>query len=68
VDTILETENMSFMKHAKERITSFAEAGFKGGLHHAKEHPACVEAQRERQEASNLALLKRIRELERKVS
>lgn len=45
---------------------SWAGHGFEGGLRHAKEHPGCVEAQKEREAASNESLDRRLRRIERK--
>lgn len=62
--TELAFERLKVKLNPNPKREGWAEHMFKAGLRHEKAHPDCVRAQKEREEASNENLLKRIRELE----
>lgn len=51
----------------KPRRESFAEHAYKGAVRHAKNHPACLMAQKLDQERSNPNLDRRLRRLEHEI-
>jgi hypothetical protein len=62
----LALERLRVKLNPNPKRESWAEHGFKGGRRHAKEHPDCVEAQKEQEAASNENLDRRLRRIERK--
>jgi hypothetical protein len=65
-DIKLTLERLKVKLNPKPKGESWAEHGYEGGLKHEKEHPQCVEAQKEREAASNESLDRRLHRIERK--